>query len=138
MSTKAQVKTILQIENQEFKKEARFYIDIAYFVIEHYLPYSSTTHFVNFSKYIASTYDNDLLQRCHTSDTTISKVINHCISGSLKENLIQDLDKIILGTKHISGIMPIVPLIGVLLIRSGCSKVDFLTPGTPVNNSTRL
>ena len=89
LSTKAQVETVPQFQYQEFQelseiplskdKEARFYIDIAYLVIVHHLPYSSATHLVNFCKYIASTYDNDLLERCHTSDTTISNVINHCI-----------------------------------------------------------
>jgi len=75
------------------ENEARFHLDMAYFMITNHLPYDSAPALLDLLKYVNQTYDIQLIERCHTSETTIKQIIRECICSSIREKIVCDLEE---------------------------------------------
>ena len=72
-------------------KEAEIYLNLAKFIIESHLPFDSAPKVLEFVKFIVSNYDEKLIQRTHTSPTTITQVIKQCFGSTFQTYLYQQL-----------------------------------------------
>ena len=73
--------------------EANFQLDLAQFIIKNHLPFDVADELLEFIKYTMKTYNSSLVERCHTSSTSMQKTIKFCIGDILKEKIIKDLEE---------------------------------------------
>ena len=74
------------------KEEAKFYLDLAQFIVTNHLPFDSASPLLKFCQHIVSTYDEQLIERSHTSPTTMSRIIRDCMGETLKSKVLKDLE----------------------------------------------
>ena len=72
-------------------EEAKVHLDLGYFIVANHLPYNCVPKLLNFCQGLSMKYEAQLIERCHTSPTSMTKVINKCIGDSLRQKIMEKL-----------------------------------------------
>jgi len=73
------------------QNEINLTFDIAEFMIVKHLPFNSAPDILEFAQKIISKYSPELVNSVHTSSTTLTQVVSHCIGEPLKDKIFSKL-----------------------------------------------
>lgn len=65
--------------------------EIAKFLVENRIPFKLVDQLIPFIQHIYTSYGPSTVNSCDMSRTTVTKLVNHCINGSIKQEILKDL-----------------------------------------------
>lgn len=92
-----QEETKIESENDEQRTQEKndssklYQFELAKFLIENKLSFSLIQELIPFIKYSVNGYTPNALMNCDMNRLTVTKLVRHCICGSIKDELLEDL-----------------------------------------------
>ena len=73
------------------QKDVDFLFDVCKFLITKHMPFNSAPDILEFVQQVCFKYNPEVIKRAHTSSTSITQIIKHCVGNTFKEKVFEDL-----------------------------------------------